>query len=283
MTKGGTGLELDHYLEVFTRKPGAFPGATVLERARIAGTFTPTHDAWWAAVVKVHGDADGTRELIRVLLLHRRMRREDVVAGIAAALKVAALTADAVALEAAGLPADTLVGHRASYTVGHGQSHALKGVDLIERGAEVVQANLDIEAGLQVEPEPVGGAEVAGQAQRGVGGDSAFAVNDLVDPTWGAPLEIAKGCWVTSKRVRKSSRRTLPGWIGAMVVIGVPPLTRGSRRSRRFGAGGVQVKQIRHLLVDADAVLSGAVTAKGFEPVAGRDSQVIESPGGIGV
>jgi transposase len=100
MTKGALRLELDHYLEVFTRKPGAFPGATALEQARAAGKFTPTHDAWWAAAVKIHGDADGTRELIRVLLLHRRMCHEDVVDGIAAALRAGALTADAVALEA---------------------------------------------------------------------------------------------------------------------------------------------------------------------------------------
>ncbi len=100
MTKGAVRLELDHYLEVFTRKPGAFPGATALEQARTAGKFTPTHDAWWAAAVKAHGDGDGTRELIRVLLLHRRMRHEDIVAGIAAALRAGALTADAVALEA---------------------------------------------------------------------------------------------------------------------------------------------------------------------------------------
>lgn len=100
MTKGAVRLELDHYLEVFTRKPGAFPGATALEQARAAGRFTPTHDAWWASAVKAHGDAEGTRALIDVLLLHRRMRHEDVVAGIAAALQAGALTADAVALEA---------------------------------------------------------------------------------------------------------------------------------------------------------------------------------------
>jgi len=100
MTKGAARLELDHYLEVFTRKPGAFPGATALEQARAAGSFTPTHEAWWAAAVKSHGDADGTRALIEVLLLHRRMRHQDVVAGIAAALRAGALTADAVALEA---------------------------------------------------------------------------------------------------------------------------------------------------------------------------------------
>ncbi|OYO19830.1 IS21 family transposase [Enemella dayhoffiae] len=100
MTKGGTRVELDHYLELLLRKPGALPGATALEQARAAGRFTPIHDAWWAAACKIHGDAEGTRALIQVLLLHRHQRHEQVVAGIAAALKVGALTADAVALEA---------------------------------------------------------------------------------------------------------------------------------------------------------------------------------------
>jgi transposase len=100
MAKGGTRLELDHYLEILLRKPGALPGATALDQARAAGKFTPIHDAWWAQARKVHGDADGTRALIQVLLLHRHMIHEHVVAGLAAALHAGALTADAVALEA---------------------------------------------------------------------------------------------------------------------------------------------------------------------------------------
>lgn len=71
--KGGARLGLDHYLETFVRKPGALPGATALEQGRHAGTFTPTHEAWWAAACKAHGDAEGTRALIEVLLLHRHM------------------------------------------------------------------------------------------------------------------------------------------------------------------------------------------------------------------
>ena len=98
--KGVKVLDLDHYLEILARKPGALPGATALEQARAAGKFTPVHDAWWAAVRKNHGDAAGTRTLIEVLLLHRAMACEHVVAGIAAALAAGALTADAVAVEA---------------------------------------------------------------------------------------------------------------------------------------------------------------------------------------
>ncbi|MFC6086545.1 IS21 family transposase [Sphaerisporangium aureirubrum] len=61
LAKSGTRLELDHYLEVLIRKPGALPGATALEQARAAGKFTPVHDRWWAAACKAHGDRDGNR------------------------------------------------------------------------------------------------------------------------------------------------------------------------------------------------------------------------------
>ena len=100
MTKGETRVDLDHYLEVLLRKPGALPGATALEQARASGRFTPAHDAWWAAACKAHGDPDGTRALIEVLMLHRHLPHEHVVAGLATALRAGALTADAVALEA---------------------------------------------------------------------------------------------------------------------------------------------------------------------------------------
>ena len=99
MTKGSTRVDLDHYLEVLLRKPGALPGAKALE-ARASGRFTPVHDAWWAAACKAHGDADGTRALIEVLMLHRHLPHDHVVAGLATALCAGALTADAVALEA---------------------------------------------------------------------------------------------------------------------------------------------------------------------------------------
>ncbi|WP_240351036.1 hypothetical protein [Streptomyces olivoreticuli] len=47
-----------------------------------------------------HGERDGTRALIEVLLLGRHLPHEHLVTGLAAALKTGALTADAVALEA---------------------------------------------------------------------------------------------------------------------------------------------------------------------------------------
>lgn len=96
----GQSVDLDHYLEVLKTKPGALPGSTALAKARAAGTFTTAHEAFWAAARKTDGDAAGTRELIDVLLLHRSMDASDVIAGLEAALRVGAVTAGVVAVEA---------------------------------------------------------------------------------------------------------------------------------------------------------------------------------------
>ncbi|MEV6748933.1 hypothetical protein AB0N21_31845 [Streptomyces sp. NPDC051080] len=40
---------LDHYLEILLVRPGAFAGASALAQARPEGTFTKTHEAFWAA------------------------------------------------------------------------------------------------------------------------------------------------------------------------------------------------------------------------------------------
>jgi transposase len=100
VAKGSQTLVLDHYLEVFTRKPGALPGATVLAQARANGWFTRAHDAFWAAARRTQGDAGGTRALVEVLLLHRYLPHADVVAGLEAALRAGASTPDVVAVEA---------------------------------------------------------------------------------------------------------------------------------------------------------------------------------------
>jgi hypothetical protein len=85
---------------VLSRKPGALPGATALVQARAAGTFTPAHDAFWAAARKALGDSAGTKALIEVLLAHRHLEHRDVLAGITAALSVGSVSADVVAVEA---------------------------------------------------------------------------------------------------------------------------------------------------------------------------------------
>jgi len=92
--------DLDHYLEILMVRPGALAGSTGLAQARAAGTFTEAHEAFWSAARTAHGDAAGTRALIEVLLLHRRMPAEAVQAGIRATLEAGASSPELVAIEA---------------------------------------------------------------------------------------------------------------------------------------------------------------------------------------
>ncbi|SEM77023.1 Transposase [Streptacidiphilus jiangxiensis] len=92
--------DLDHYLDILMTKPGALPGSTALATARAEGTFTAVHEAFWSTARAAHGEAAGTRELIEVLLLHRRMPAQAVHIGIEAALRAGSVSAAVVAIEA---------------------------------------------------------------------------------------------------------------------------------------------------------------------------------------
>src|SRR5215510_13959208 len=79
-------LALDHYLEVLKYKPGALPGATALAQAKAAGAFTATHQGYWDAARRAHGDAAGTRALIEILLAHRTLPSAAVEAAMTTAI-----------------------------------------------------------------------------------------------------------------------------------------------------------------------------------------------------
>jgi transposase len=98
--KGDEILALDHYLEVLAIKTGAFPGATALARARAGGVFGPTHEQFWAEARRRLGDRDGTRALIEVLLLHRSIPVDALVAGMQRALTAGSIDAAVIAIEA---------------------------------------------------------------------------------------------------------------------------------------------------------------------------------------
>jgi len=93
-------LELDHYLELLVRKPGALSGATALAQARAAGKFTPMHDEFWTRARRKLGDAAGTRALVDVLLLYRRMAASHVRDGIRSCLRAGSVDPALVAIEA---------------------------------------------------------------------------------------------------------------------------------------------------------------------------------------
>jgi len=98
--RGAEVLDLDHYLEVFALKPGALPGATALYQARAQGAFGPTHDAFFAEARRRLGDKDGTKAMVEVLLAHRSLPADAVVAGMAGALCAGSVDPAVVLVEA---------------------------------------------------------------------------------------------------------------------------------------------------------------------------------------
>jgi hypothetical protein len=84
-------LVLDHYLDVLTDKPGAFPGSVALHQARSRGDFPASYDEVWAKLKARLGERDGTRAMIKVLLLHRSYPKAVMVAAVAKALAMGAI------------------------------------------------------------------------------------------------------------------------------------------------------------------------------------------------
>lgn len=98
--KGREVLDLDHYLEVFSIKPGALPGSTALHQARASGAFSATHDAFYAEARRRLGDAKGTKAMVEILLAHRSLPAEAVIAGMNGALAVGSIDPAVAIVEA---------------------------------------------------------------------------------------------------------------------------------------------------------------------------------------
>jgi transposase len=98
--KGTEVLTLDHYLEVFQVKPGAFPAATALARARARGAFGEVHEAFYTEARRRHGDRVGTKAIVEVLLAHRVLPHDALVAGMRRALSVSSVDPQVAIIEA---------------------------------------------------------------------------------------------------------------------------------------------------------------------------------------
>ena len=60
-------LNLEHYLDVLERKPGAMAGSTPLQQWRQAGRWPACLDALWKQLEQRHGKSKGTREMIALV------------------------------------------------------------------------------------------------------------------------------------------------------------------------------------------------------------------------
>jgi transposase len=91
-------LELDHYLEVLLRKPGAMAGSTALEQWRAQGRWPAAYDRFWEILKERRGKQEGTRAMIEVLMLGREHGWDQLEQAVGQALELGCFDVDAVRL-----------------------------------------------------------------------------------------------------------------------------------------------------------------------------------------
>jgi transposase len=81
-------LDLEHYLDVLERKPGAFAGSKPLEQWRQQGRWLASYDALWQRLMLRHGRQNGTREMIGIIQLGKRHGYDRLQKAVESALEL---------------------------------------------------------------------------------------------------------------------------------------------------------------------------------------------------
>jgi hypothetical protein len=96
--KYGTSAQLDHYLELLARKPGALENSLALAQERDRGAWPDCFDQLWAALTGRYGRSDAARQMVDVLLLCRDHSPAAVELAVRGALTAGAHDGRAVAV-----------------------------------------------------------------------------------------------------------------------------------------------------------------------------------------
>jgi transposase len=89
-------LDLEHYLDVLSQKPGAFAGSKPLAQWRAAGHWPASYDELWEQLRKRHGKQNGTRAMIAVLVLGQEFGHDRLRAAVATTVSLGACDVAAV-------------------------------------------------------------------------------------------------------------------------------------------------------------------------------------------
>lgn len=81
-------LDLEHYLNVLEKKPGALSGSTALEQCRAQGRWPASYDRYWEVLKQRQGKPAGTRAMIEILLLGQQHGAERLRQAIEEALRL---------------------------------------------------------------------------------------------------------------------------------------------------------------------------------------------------
>lgn len=91
-------LDLEHYLEVLLKKPGALAGSTPLEQWRAKGRWPQSYDKFWKILKERHGKQDGTRAMIELIMLGRQHGYRELEQAVSQALDLGCFDVGAVRL-----------------------------------------------------------------------------------------------------------------------------------------------------------------------------------------
>jgi transposase len=89
-------LNLEHYLDVLEKKPGAMAGSTALQQWRQAGRWPTCMDRIWSNLEQRHGKSAGTREMITLVRAGSIDGWDRLIAAVEEALRLGVSDAAAV-------------------------------------------------------------------------------------------------------------------------------------------------------------------------------------------
>jgi transposase len=89
-------LDLEHYLDVLERKPGALAGSSPLRQWRERGRWPESFDRLWQSLRERHGPQAGTRTMIELLALGKRQGWDRLQHAVEASLALGCTDAAAV-------------------------------------------------------------------------------------------------------------------------------------------------------------------------------------------
>jgi len=94
--RGHQVLNLEHYLDVLEKKPGAMSGSTPLQQWRQAGRWPACLDRIWEQLEARHGKSQGTREMIALVRGGLANGWERLIGAVEEALRIGVTDAAAV-------------------------------------------------------------------------------------------------------------------------------------------------------------------------------------------
>jgi hypothetical protein len=96
--KFATSAQLDHYLELLRRKPGALQHSVALAQERDRDAWPAGFDELWAALTERYGRSQAAAQIVDVVLLCREHGPEQVELAVRGALAAGAIDGRAVAV-----------------------------------------------------------------------------------------------------------------------------------------------------------------------------------------